>query len=440
MKTSIIEFKLFDSKYCFNTEHVKYVYELEEHQAIHGLHESVIGITKYNNDMMLLIDTAKLYSDKYLDMKKQKSVIVVPDKNGLLYGMVVDEIIKLEEVDVVKTSVDLSTEDMVINHYKEDEDNLVNEIYPLPLLEKYNIPAMASIKLKSDKKIFSKDDKSKNYLLFRSGEKSYAIESSYVKEVVENEFDFFELEQDDKSFIKGAIALRDEIVKLIDFHSKIASDVLVLEVNGNKLAIEVDEVYDIEDFSLEKINYLEEKDNHIEAFYNRGGNVIAIVNPLYYFKNESKKEQQEESNNSKVNTDEHEFLIFYIEKQKYAIDMSYVRQVMESDSITKTNSSAIGAKEHVAYIATWNHRAVQVLKLDNFLKSSVNKEHNEIIFLEIGDYFVAFLVDEIDSIVHLNKSAISKMREEANDDIISGAILYKDEVIVQINSNFLVDK
>jgi chemotaxis signal transduction protein len=179
MKTSVLEFKLFEDVFCFNTQDVEYVFELEEYEKLKGFHSSVIGITKYNNDVMLLIDTAKLYSDRFLDLETQKSVVVIRDEENKHYGMIVDEITKLEEIERVKLSVDLSTEDMVINHYKDKEaDEIVTEIYPHPLFKKYDIPAMAVLAEKQLKESAVKSiQNTQSYLLFTINEQNYTFQT-----------------------------------------------------------------------------------------------------------------------------------------------------------------------------------------------------------------------------------------------------------------------
>ncbi len=443
MRASVIEFKLFEETYCFNTNHISYVFELEDFNPTYGFHEAVKGITKYNHDVMLLIDTAKLYSDKSLNMEEGKSVIVIHDTAGMRYGMLVDEIVKLEEVETANPSVDLSTEDMIINHYKDPSDGIIiNEIFPLPLLEKYNIPAMSPLQLtKRDNTQSTKSQiqtKTANYLLFQVNEKFYAVASKYIKEVLENEFHIFELEDEVKG-IKGAIALREEVIQVVDLQAKKGEDLVLLEYKGAKVALEVDAVYDIEDFTISLIEYLDKEKGDIEAFYNHKGDVIAILNPHYFLQHKTLSTESNEtaSTSQQERKEMQEYLIFYIETKKYSIAMKAVRQVVESDAISKTQSSALGKERDIAYLTTWNKHALSILKLDNMLQVTTKKEDTQIIFIESDGCYGAFLVDEIENIVYLDTSEISQITSK-EESIISGAILYEEEVIAKINEKFLV--
>ena len=439
MTTSIIEFKLFDEVYCFNTKHVKYVFELENFNTISGFHDAVTGIAQYNEDVMLLIDTAKLYSDKTLDMDGEKSVIVIHDEQGMLYGMLVDEIVKLEEVEEANPSVDLSTEELVINHYKDTQDDMiVNEIYPLPLLEKYQIPSMASVSPNNHlQESVTTQNTTNNYLLFKVDTKMYALQSKYVKEVLENEFVIFKTSQTLHP-LKGAIALRDEVVQVASLGAKDGGDLIILESSGDKVALEVDEVYDIEDFTPSEIEYLHNTKSDIEAFYNHNAEVVAILNPFVFLPN-NKKEQQlhKQTCNDDQTHNMQEYLLFYIDEKKYAISMGSVRQVVESDEISKTQSSAIGQNSHIAYLTTWNHQAINVAKLDSFLDVITNNEENQVIFVENDGHFGAFIVDRIENIIYLDTKDINEI-QSPDEKLILGAVIYNDEVIAQLNAKFLI--
>ena len=440
MKTSVLEFKLLDDVFCFNTQNVEYVFELESYEEVAGLHKSVVGITKYNNDVMLLIDTAKLYSDKTLDLSSEKSVVVIKDEEGMFYGMLVDEITKLEEIESVKLSVDLNTEDMVVNHYKDrDADEIVSEIHPLPLFKKYDIPAMSSHTLTQIKK------KSENlvadvqsYLLFRVNEHSYAISSKYVKEVLERDAKLFELPQK-LAHIKGAMPLRDEVIPVAQIEvSQKSSDVLVVEVGKRKIGIEVDDVYDIEYFTLSQIEPMTENETGISAFYNHNSEVVAIIDPAFYIENTQEIEDELEKTQMQevVQNKKYDYLIFFIDGKKFAIDMGCVRQVVETDTLQKTQSSSIVASDHVEFISTWNHKAVNIITLENELGLQAKEDDTQSIFIEYDGHVVAFIVHEVDNIVYLNEEDITSSASQ-KENLVNGAIMYNDEVIVKFNEKYI---
>ena len=73
MKTSVLEFRIHDELFCLNTNKIEYVFELEEYNEVDSLDECVVGLVKYNDDVMFLIDSAVLYHNEPLDFKKPKS-------------------------------------------------------------------------------------------------------------------------------------------------------------------------------------------------------------------------------------------------------------------------------------------------------------------------------------------------------------------------------
>jgi len=438
MKASVLEFKLLENVFCFNTELIEYVFELESFNEVKGFHESVVGVTRYNEDMMLLIDSAKLYSGKELDFSKELSVIVIKDEAGMHYGMIVDLIIKIEELESVSATVNLNTKDMVINHYKEkDGDDIVNEIHPLPLLEKYDIPAMASLALKQHQEDQRGEESVTNYLLFKIAGSSFAIESSYVREVLENENEVFRLANLADN-LEGAIAVRDEVISLVELKkTENANDILVLFSGDKKVAIGVDEVYDIENFIDTKIEPVLEAKSAISAFYNYNGDVVAIVDPHFYFQEMTTVTQNHNEEKSELIHTKFDYLIFMLDGKKYSIEMKYVRQVLESDSLVKTQSSSIVSNQDVACLATWNRHPVAVLKLDNRLDLHSEDNDMQTIIIEYKEQLVAFMVQDIDNIVYLGSSEISRVRSE-KEALINGAIVYNNEVIVTLNPAYLV--
>ncbi len=433
MKTSILEFKLFDDLFCLNTNEVEYVFELEHYMPLKAFHESVIGIVRYNSDVMMLLDTATLYSDKNLDLSTPKSVIVIKNKNNSHYGLLVDEIIKIEDVEIAVTGVKLSTKETTINHYKA-KDIIINEIEPIPLLEKYHIPSMSKyIKSNVKNNNRTREYKGKDYLLFYIGENIYAIESLHVREVIENTSKLFPLE-DKEQKMKGTIAVRDEIIKIANIDNpKKAEDIVVVETGNKNFGIEVDKIEDIESFSESKLEYVESTDCHIKAFYNYKKRVVAIINPSYYIKeslNNIKTDIVAESKSKKSS-----FLIFKIQNIQFTISMEFIRKVAETDTLPKTKSSSIVMGNNAKFITTWNKNAVSLLTLENILNVKTKENETQSIFIEYEDKIVAFVIDEIDDIVLIDKEKINKSIE---NNIINGAIIHNDTAIPIINEKHLV--
>ncbi|MEO1954020.1 MAG: chemotaxis protein CheW [Campylobacterales bacterium] len=129
-------------------------------------------------------------------------------------------------------------------------------------------------------------------------------------------------------------------------------------------------------------------------------------------------------------------LIFLIDDKKYSINMKCVRQVIETDTLNKTQSSSIVNNDNIEFIATWSNRAVNILKLDKALNLKSKKDNSQSIFIEYDKHIVAFMVQDIDNIIYLTEDNISETSSN-EETIINGAILYNNEVIVRLNEKYI---
>jgi len=441
MTVSVLEFRLGEDIYCFNTDTVEYVYDLEGFEKLHAFDEAVVGIGKYNHDVMILIDTGLLFCQQPLQIDNgPKSVVVVSDTNGGLYGMVVDEILKIEDVEKADISLNLNTEEMVINHYKEQE-RLVNEIAPIPLLKSRHIPGFLRHKeaLKQTR-LRTTDSEYLNVLRFRIGANCFALPSKTVREVVEKESDLF-IPPDFGQTLHGAVAVRDEVVELLAIGTtpQKGGQIIVLENDDVAFGLETDEIEDIDRFEKSKLIPVAEE-SFVSHFYNDGREVVGVIDPKRIVPNvPSQPIQNRLSDQKDRQTHERKgYMIFSIGTKRFAVALDNVRQVLETTRLSKTGSSAIFDDiEHIVFLATWNHRAVQILRLDGWIDTSCRPEEETLtIFLEKEKSAVGFLVDEIEDILFIQPPFIS--RSESTDTLLSGAILDKKQVIPAINENFLI--
>ncbi len=434
MKASVLEFCLGEEIFCFNTKDIAYVFELEEYTDFQGINPAVLGVARYNNDVMPLVDTLYLYSQKHLQSKGEKSVVVIKDEGKNIYGMVVDEILKIEELDVVYPTVDMNSEDLVINHYK-DKEKIVNEIYPLLLLKKQNIMAMQQDELAQTLETEVKK-RQEEYLLFTIENHYYAVASRYVKEVVESRSEIFELISEEGR-LQGAIAVRDEVINIAKIgEMKNSGSVIIVESEAKKVALLVDEIFDIETFELSKIENLHDQNLAMNAFYNFDNNVVGIINIDYFIKNIEAHSSEVVLDNEQKSSRK-EYLSFRMQERRFAIDMKNVRQVVETEMLSKTESSSIIANSNIKFITTWNKMAVSVADISALVGvDNIDIENSQTIFISDGKYHMAFLIDEVEDIIYLQPGDIKSSSE--NESIIGGAVLVDDDFLVTINEHFLV--
>jgi chemotaxis signal transduction protein len=237
--------------------------------------------------------------------------------------------------------------------------------------------------------------------------------------------------------LQGAIAVRDEVISIAKLgDSKEFDSVVIMESDCKKVAILVDEVFDIESFDTLKIERLEDKSVAINAFYNFKNSVVAIINPEYFVQHiEAKDEAQlDEDHNASLRE---EFLTFRIQNKRFAIDMKSVRQVVETEMLSKTESSSIIANSHIKFITTWNKMAISVADISHLVGvEEFDVENSQTLFIQNEDHHLAFLVDEVEDIVYLSDHEVKTASQ--NDSIIGGAVLVDDDVLVKINEHFLV--
>ncbi len=432
MESSVLEFKLYDSLFCLNTECVDYVFELEGYSVLDILDDTVLGLARYNDDVMVLIDTSKLYGNDYLNMATPKSVIVVQSDSGAQYGLVVDEIVKIEDVEPAVSGAPFNTE-TTINHYKA-KDIIINEIDPFALLRNKHIPGLGKVYSRQDQNAVSEMSiQKKDYLLFLIGEKHYALETMYVREVLENDMQKFPLELPSKHY-SGAIAVREETIKIaaID-NTENANDVIIVENTYNSYAIEVDTILDIESFDEKLFEPIDDVSVPINSFYNHKGSVVAILDPLYFtdsIEEESFSDEGIMDESKKIS-----FLMFHIANRHFCIEMEHVRYVAETDTLTKTQSSSVIAG-NTTFITTWNHHAVNVISLENTLHLKADTNNTQTIFTETDGRYMAFIVDEIDDIIAVEAENVS-MSVDPDVSVIKGAIIQNNQAIAILNNRKL---
>lgn len=422
-RESVLEFMLKDELYCFNTTIIEYVFELEDYEKLEGISPTIKGIARHNSEAIPLIDTLQLFSvESSLNMNTDKSVIVISEEGGGRYGMLVDEIIQIEELEIAPVSVDLSSEELIINHYKK-RDKIINEIVPLPLLHKHTIPSFSKETLTQYKQ-YSSDKQ--EYVLCKIEKSLYAIEAIYVDEVIEFEGEFFA--QESHKF-HGAIAVRNQAIQVAKMGKFEGSDLLIVQKDGATFGIRASEILDIEHIESSQIQEIsQESQEKIAGYYNLNEHVIAIVNLEHFLLRKSSVKNHKKQESEHV-VDKEAHLIFTIDNREFALDMSHIRQVIQVEEVAKTKSSALGLENStIEFIMQYNHKGVDVIKLDRALDLNT-MDDGEIILIEYEKKVRGILIDFIDDIYYAEPKDVTRA---SSDTLLLHGALFKEEKVVAI--------
>ncbi len=438
-KESVLEFTLNEELYCFNTQHIAYVFDLEEYENISGIDECLLGLVRYNDDVMPLIDTLCLYdSTQHVDFSEPKSVVVIKsEEDSGLFGLVVDEIIKIEDVEIAPASLDLSSEELVIHHYK-DKEKLINEIVPLPLLKARGIAPMHK---KTKRTQLAVHHSMSEFLLFCVGDKKFAVYAKDVKEVVQKEGEAFML-QDSSQRFKGAVSIRNRVVKIADIGMQSMAEDVTMIVVGRKEAsfcIEADEVMDIVDFELGSIQRLPESKTAINSFYSIDEEVIAIVDTDFFADALPNKEEDNSKTVLETTTSHslrHGYLVVDIAQKRFVLDMRSVRQVLETHEVAKAKSAAMGGSSFIEFIATWNNHAVEVISIESLLQLQKRSSAQQTVILQEREHYKGLLVDDIEDILYVEQGDVAKA---ASQSIIDGAVISDERLFPKLNISKIVE-
>ena len=433
---SVLEFRIGEEIYCFNTKIVKYVFDLEEFDEIEGMDEVVFGLVHYDDDAMLLIDTLFLYTKKkHIKLDGSKSVVVIEDEHEALYGMVVDEIVKIEDVEPAPSTLDFSSEELIIRHYKE-RDKLVNEVVPIPLLHVKKIPSFKKELGITEEENTLQNREQKEFLLFMVDQKLFALDTANVKEVVEKESELFELEYRSTRF-KGAVAVREDVYKVANLkpEAKEGSELVVIEKENECFCVQADKVFGIEYFDTRKIDTLADTLGYITGFYNKDGEVVAILDANFFVSHRSLEKEEskiEEKGEEQKKLKQRGFLLFRVGEKEFAFDMKYVRQVVEKEDIPHTDSSALSsaASSNIAFISEWNHHGVDVFSLEKIMGLRTHTESNEVIMLETEhEKFLGLLVESVEDIYYAKQEDIAV---SVDKEALIDATLFKEGRVVPV--------
>jgi len=236
---------------------------------------------------------------------------------------------------------------------------------------------------------------------------------------------------------RGLCGLAGSIVSMIDLNLLLDMPEVDLTANKSRLlslngsyssnALLVSEVYNTVEVDSTKIEYIEDTDDAVVAIYKYKDVLVQVLSlEILISKINRVNIESKEVLNGKVKVvnikeeDSTRFLIFSMAKEKFALNIDFLREIILSD-INFTD--IVGSPKELLGLITLREELVAVMDLRSYYGfKSTRNDKNRILIASLDGEAIGLLVDEIIDIKSVLNKDIEHMPDEFRKNKISGVI------------------
>jgi len=381
------------------------------------------GIVVLNGKIVPVLDLKKVLDIGSVDIKNEESRIITLNFDGEEVAILVDEVVDAFNMDESNYDENTSQDNSIVGFYKQNDD-LIQIIEPKNIINDDMIESFQPLEVDkisdSSEDGLSSDTDTNRYLFFKSQSEFFAVDIELVAELIFVPDEITPIAGGDSSNL-GAITLRDEVIDVFDFNVVFgfsAVDIkdenarlLILRDEDKKLALCVEDVQEIKDVDISKIESLNVSmgDNKIEALYKDEKSIVSIVSATYFRelidefsvttqKDDEIDEQKDGSSSMR------ELAVFAIEKEEFAFDIESVQEIITYQEVTPLPES----DEYIDGVINLRGSIIPVVNLPKKLdfKPKLTDKSKIVVCTTEGEK-VGFLVDDVNDIMFIDDKFVS---------------------------------
>ena len=453
---NILEVRVGSEIYGFNADEIEQILVVPTITPIPLSDASVLGVAVLSGSIVHVVDLGLAIGAGDIDIKDDKARLLTLSSDELSESFVVDEVIGMLEVDHDRLEEN-SDEDSFLQAFYKADDHVVQLLNIKNLLQMVNIDRFKPTKLdnsqefKSDEKQeCSKVDDFKRALFFKAENEKFAIDIEGLRELIFAPKDVTPIAGSDAL---GMITLRDEVITLLDMNSLLGfaykepdekSRALIAYHEGKAVALLVDEVEEVKNLENSLLESMPGgvAGEMIEQVYKESDCVSSVISADfirrlvrgYYIESEEEKKDEQISGEERGVS---EVAVFKVADEEYAFDIEEVQEIIRYDTITPV-PEAPGFMEGILNL---RGSVIPVISLPDRLGFSYEvTDKTKIIVCSVKDEKIGFVVDDVNEILFVEDSYISKAVSE--ESIFEEVINLDDgkRVILKIRVNNLLDE
>ena len=279
-KNTHLYFRVGPNMYAVNTDNVLEIMKLPELDYPQKLHNNVIGLLKYNNFVINIIDI-RFYLNIEVSPYNINNELLIIKTDEIIFGIITDKVLGILPFDAAKIdTIPFADNNTIVESLKKNKKDtiFIINIYAIEnLLKQHNVDKemdilslfpndpesknimkkrTLAIADKSGLKLASGELHAKNkYISFNLGDDSYCIELSFVKEVLKDTS--ITRVPGTPEFIEGIMNLRGDYITVLNLKKFLnlegaktidKNPVIIVKCNELKLALLIDRINELFEF------------------------------------------------------------------------------------------------------------------------------------------------------------------------------------------------
>jgi len=426
--------------YGINTDEVEQILRVQDLTPMAMTPRAIRGLCSIEGSIISVLDFAYLLdkSHELVDTDEFKARQVTVNSSQHNFSLLVSEVINSVEVNQELVEYVEDQEDVIVALLKH-EDEIIQIISIDRLIKEIALPSYVSKEVRDISSDENGDEVAshlKRYLFFVMGEEQYALEVDAIREIISLPESFTSIAESNKEIL-GMISLREDLLVVADLrihydfqtHPCDKNRIIVSQYNGKHIGLVVDEIVDIQDVEIDRIEGLPEnfKDKKINGVLNFEDRLISIVNTevirdlvaeqAHLISDQTKEEVKVKS----VDAMSLEAVVFKMGDEEFAFNIEDVSEIIDMTEITPVADSA----EHIKGVINIRGQVISIASLYSILSLEENEElDQQIIVTEVNGSRVGFVVDKVNDVRGIYAS---ELKEEDEDGKLFSNILQLEE-------------
>lgn len=413
--------------YGINTEEVEQILRVQNLTPMAMTPVAIRGLCSIEGSIICTLDFSYLLDKKakLVDETAFKARQVTIEGSNYHFSLLVSEVINSVEVDQSKVEYVDDSSDAIIGLFKY-ENEIIQIISITTLIKDIKLPTYTSKEVRdisTDKSISDKHSHLKRYLFFTMAQERYALEVDAIREIIAIPEKFTTIAESTDEIL-GMMSLREDLLVVADLRSYYDLDVVNSDKNriivsqhlGRHIGLVVDDIVDIQDVELDKIEGMPEnfQDKKISGVLHMNDALISLVNTEVirtlvneqsHLITDKEKEEKVQKSSEKINL---EVVIFQMEDEEYAFNIDAVSEIIDITEITPVADS----QEHIKGVINIRGQVISIASLYGILKLKENAElDRKIIVTKINGNSIGFVVDKVNNVMGINDADIKQEDE-----------------------------